>query len=62
MKFSHAIGYVMSRILLTILWIVGIGLYSIVLRIVGLFRRHKKGETEWHDIPAQTPGSLTTPY
>lgn len=43
MAFSHALGMVMSTIILTILWIMGFGIYAIVLRIISFpayFRRH----------------------
>lgn len=51
MKFSHYLGLVMSTIILTILWIVGFGLYAIVWRIACLFAKKKGNETYW--IPAE---------
>ncbi|MBI3331830.1 hypothetical protein HYZ99_02610, partial [Candidatus Peregrinibacteria bacterium] len=39
MAFSHALGMVMSKIILTILWVVGFGLYGIVLKVIGLFQK-----------------------
>lgn len=38
MKFSHILGRIMSWILLTILWIVGFGIYGIVMKLVKLFK------------------------
>lgn len=40
--FSHILGMIMSTIILTILWIVGFGLYAVILKIVtfpALFRK-----------------------
>ncbi len=37
MVFSKALGRVMSAILLTIFWIVGIGLYAVILKVVALY-------------------------
>tara|TARA_Y100000310_G_scaffold309103_1_gene352873 strand:+ start:204 stop:521 length:318 start_codon:yes stop_codon:yes gene_type:complete len=49
MKFSHGLGEVMSRIILTLLWIVGFGPYSIVWKIIHLFKGKKK-DTYWVEI------------
>lgn len=37
MAFSKLLGMVMSKIILTVLWIVGFGIYGIIHKIVGLF-------------------------
>lgn len=57
MKFSHALGMVMSRILLTILWIVVFGIYAIITRIVSLFTASQR-KPQWHDVPPEFEGSM----
>lgn len=49
MKFSHALGIVMSKIILTVLWIVGFGSYAIAWKIAHVFKRKKK-DTYWKAI------------
>ena len=34
MAFSHALGRVMSAIILTVLWVIGFGAYAIVLKLL----------------------------
>ena len=58
MAFSHALGLVMSKILLTILWIVGFGIYAIPMKIATIFRPKKSLATYWHDVPAEYPDSM----
>jgi len=49
-KFSHVLGIVMSFIILTVLWIVGFGIYAIILKIITLPKRfHKDPNTYWID-------------
>ena len=51
---SHAIGAVMSRILLTVLWIVVFGIYAILikcLRIIGVMHPERTG---WQSVPTET--------
>lgn len=57
MRFSHALGRVMSAIILTLLWVIGFGIYAFILRIIGLFRRPDPS-TEWRDAPEQSPESM----
>lgn len=33
-KFSHILGLIMNFIILTILWIVGFGMYAIIIKII----------------------------
>jgi len=49
--FSHVLGFVMSKIILTIVWIVGFGIYAIIIKLF-LIRKlmKKKPETYWIDI------------
>ena len=58
MKFSHAFGRVMSAIILTVLWIVGFGLYGIILKIMRLFQSKTSPTTYWIDIATETPESM----
>lgn len=50
MRFSHVLGYIMSTILLTILWVVVFGAYAIVLKIICLFKTPSHTDTYWIDI------------
>jgi len=57
--FGTAVGKVMSKIILTVLWIVGFGMYGILLKIIRLFvkKAHAPG-TYWIDVPPAQPGDL----
>jgi len=55
MKFSHVLGLIMSTIILTILWIVGFGLYAIVLRIIHIPRLFKKHPDSYWITTKPTP-------
>jgi len=58
-KFSHVLGIIMSFIILTILWIVGFGLYAIILKIITLPKRFaKKPDSYWIDVQPTTVESL----
>lgn len=56
--FAEILGKVMSKIILTILWLVGFGIYAVILKIVMLFRREPAQDSYWIDIPPQEPGDL----
>ncbi|PIQ76795.1 hypothetical protein COU78_00645 [Candidatus Peregrinibacteria bacterium CG10_big_fil_rev_8_21_14_0_10_49_24] len=45
MKFSHYLGIVMSKIILTVLWIIGIGPYAMIWQLMHL--KKKKPESYW---------------
>ena len=49
MAFSKAFGRVMSFIILTILWIVGFGVYAIIAKIIAATRRVVPASTYWID-------------
>ena len=53
MAFSHALGKVMSWIILTMLWIVGFGIYAIIGKIMMLFKRSPVKNSYWIDVPDQ---------
>ena len=59
MAFSHALGMVMSKIILTILWIVGFGTYGIVIQTIGLFaKKQSNPATYWVDTPEDFKDSM----
>ncbi len=55
MAFSHALGFVMSKIILTLLWIVGFGLYAIALKVIRLWRPDPNDAPGWIDVPESGP-------
>lgn len=57
-KFSHVLGIVMSSIILTILWIVGIGIYAIAYKAMVPFRKKGPSDSYWIDIPANKDHNL----
>ncbi len=56
MKFSHAIGFVMSKILLTVLWIVVFGIYGIVHMIGKMFS--EAPAPKWLDMDPEFEDSM----
>jgi cell division protein FtsN len=50
MAFSHVLGRIMSSILLTVLWVIVIGLYAIVLKTMRLFSKKPEADTYWIDV------------
>lgn len=56
--FSHALGMVMSRIILTILWLTAFMIYAVVLKIILLFQRETPKDSYWVDPPADFEGSM----
>lgn len=63
MAFSHVLGMIMSTIILTILWIVGFGIYAIILRIIQIpsfFR--KTPETYWIDAKPASVEEMRYPF
>ncbi len=59
MKLSEAMGFVMSRILLTVLWIVAFGLYAVMTRAVMLFQAKKpKPASYWIETEKEHEGSM----
>jgi hypothetical protein len=55
-KFSHVLGIVMSFLILTILWVVGFGIYAIILKIITFPKRFSAApDTHWIDAePTKT--------
>jgi len=58
MAFSEVLGKIMSFILLTILWIIGFGLYAIVMKIGVLLRKEERKTSYWLDVPTDFPDSM----
>lgn len=59
MAFSHVLGMVMSKIILTILWIVGFGSYGIARKIIFLFvKKAEAPGTYWIDVLPTEPDDL----
>lgn len=51
LEFSKALGMVMSKIILTILWIVGFGSYGIMRKIIFLFTtKNASQDSYWIDV------------
>ncbi len=50
----------MSKIILTILWIVGFGIYALIFRCIRLFvkKAEAPADTFWIDVPALQPDDL----
>ncbi len=58
-KFSHVLGIVMSFIILTVLWIVGFGIYAIILKIITFPKRFQKDpNTYWIDAEVSDIDSM----
>ena len=54
MAFSHILGMIMSTIILTILWIVGFGIYAVILKIVTLPARFRKSpDSYWIGVTGE---------
>lgn len=58
MAFSHILGMVMSKIILTLLWIVGFGLYAIVMKAIHLIKGEPPKITYWQIPPEEFEGRL----
>ncbi|TSC59231.1 MAG: hypothetical protein Greene041619_67 [Candidatus Peregrinibacteria bacterium Greene0416_19] len=62
MEFSHALGKLMSFIILTILWIVGFGIYAIIMKIVALVRRPQPTASFWIPATVETAETMKRPF
>ena len=58
MAFSHLLGMIMSTIILTLLWIVGFGIYAIALKIVYIVKRKPPKLSYWEIPPEEFEGRL----
>ena len=51
MEFSKTIGMIMSKMIVTVLWIIGLGIYAIVRRILLLFvQKSEAPGSSWIDV------------
>ncbi len=58
MAFSKVLGKVMSFLILTVLWVVGFGIYAIIIKLGILFAAKKSSSTYWVDLPPPEPGNM----
>ncbi|OGJ56886.1 hypothetical protein A3H22_02730 [Candidatus Peribacteria bacterium RIFCSPLOWO2_12_FULL_55_15] len=58
MAFSHVLGMIMSKIILTLLWIAGFGSYAVILTIIHLIRKTPPKTTCWQIPPEEFEGRL----
>jgi len=58
MAFSHLLGLIMSKIILTIVWIVLFSIYGVIQKIISLLRPEKPQASYWVDPPAEAPDAL----
>lgn len=58
-KFSHVLGIIMSFLILTILWVIGFGIYAIILKIITFPKRFSKDpHSYWIEVEPTTPESM----
>lgn len=58
MAFSHLLGRIMSRIILTVFWLLCIGLYAVLWKFARLFTRSPVIGSMWKDATPQTAASM----
>ncbi len=49
LRLSHALGFIVSSILLTVLWVTLFAVYAAILKIIRFFRRPRSVVTYWID-------------
>lgn len=58
-KFAHILGIMMSFLILTILWIVGFGIYAIILKVITFPKRFQpEPNSYWIDSELTTIESM----
>jgi hypothetical protein len=63
MKLSLAMGFVMSRILLTILWILGFGFYAVAQKVISPFAKKKtQKDSYWIDTEPDFENSMSRQF
>jgi len=63
MAFSHALGMVMSTVILTVLWIVGFGIYAMVMKLIMLPKRFKKApDSHWIVVKPDPIENMRYPF
>ena len=58
MAMSHAMGRVVSWILLSILWALVFGVYALIMKSARLFRRSGAPDSYWKPCPPEFPESM----
>jgi len=58
MAFSHAIGMVMSWVILSVFWVVGIGIYALILQFVRLCTSTSARNAIWENPQPEYPESI----
>ena len=62
-KFAHVLGVIMSFLILTILWVVGFGVYAIVLKVITLPNRFRsKPNSYWIECEPTTLDSMKNQF
>jgi len=56
--FSHALGFVMSKIILTILWLTAFTVYALIMKISARFQKKTKPESYWVDTQPDFKNSM----
>ncbi|HEY4475865.1 MAG TPA: hypothetical protein VJB92_04070 [Candidatus Paceibacterota bacterium] len=54
-KFAFALGYINSRIILTLIYFIVFGVYAILSLPFRLFKKNKKQDTFWRDKDYREP-------
>ncbi len=50
LRLNHALGFVLSSILLAVLWVTLFAVYAIALNIIRFFRHPRSAGTYWIDV------------
>ncbi|ALM10230.1 MAG TPA: hypothetical protein DEB30_04565 [Candidatus Peribacter riflensis] len=61
-RVSHAIGLAVSVVVLALFWLVVIGCYAIVFRIIRLFQKTETPASYWRDLAPENSESLLHPF
>ena len=57
-RFAEVLGRVMSWFILSVLWILGFGIYAMAFKTLHLVRPPRKTTTYWVDPPKDFPNSM----
>jgi len=58
MAFSNVLGMIMSKVILTVMWLAVFSIYGVILKIVMLFKPKKKSDTYWVNPPKKIENDL----
>lgn len=62
MAVSHSVGLIFSSILLTLLWLLGIGSYAVIFMVFNIFHRKTPSQTYWLPTPKNSTHDLEHPF